>query len=72
MHGEWVGPYLQWKPLVQFANYQAICEENHGALSQVSNPINWSHKKSKDGVIIWLLGCPQEQKLFGMDEGEIF
>ncbi len=67
MHGKWLGPYLQWKPLVQFANYQAICGENHGALSQVS--INWSHKKSKDGVITWLLGCPQEQKLFGMDEG---
>lgn len=29
----------------------SICGENHGALSQVSNSINWSHKKSKDGVI---------------------
>jgi hypothetical protein len=40
MYGKWVGPYLQWKPLVQFANYQVICGENHGALSQVLNPIN--------------------------------
>jgi len=51
MHGKWVGLYLQWKLLVQFANYQTICGENHGVLSQVSNPIIESTKKSKDGVI---------------------
>jgi hypothetical protein len=48
----YVGPYLYWKPLVQFANYQAICEKNYDTSFQVSNPNIEVAKTLKNVMVI--------------------